>query len=649
MKTHFKNRQIQSVIALTCLFSSGALAEDKTWEQIVDEASSTETNIEPSPLAPPPNLTSIDEAGINILSGMPVTQLTDLSIGNGISKLSHTIATYDGKFWGMYDDFKTSIFPLPEPPYLTVAVGHESQVFVKELDEYVPINGDGATLVKQADDSFIYTNKNGMQYIQNEGRILYPNGFEVTIHLGNDQTYTDSLGNEQVRRRRQSVTTNTGLQFKFGYDKDVYNELPCEFPYTGANCNKMSEWYFPIEITAINNAYEYCDPVANSCALNYEWPTTRYQWPKSWEMFALDGHGADTASAVFTVTDAQGVTTEYTHQRFLIKDAFGVPIPDVYDGNQHVTRLTKIKQSTSANVSTTLYTYKDYIQEYLRRSGGNYQIEKRVRNMLVDNVFKGSATWTYNHRQPDGTIRSTGSSIGPRGTLNAVMAKYGDNIDVKMSVYGLGISLEYDENSSQNLIESAMEHNKQTLFEHDVRGNMTKRTQVATDGSTNIIEMAGYDVTCDNLKTCNKPNWVQDAKGNRTDYTYHEASGYVATKTLPADSNGVRPQTRFFYEQLYAYVKNASGAVIQADSPVWVLVKESTCLTGSANGNGCAAAGDEVITQYEYGPENQPRNLWVKGVAVTSNGSTQRTCYLYDPYGNRIDEIKPKAGLSVCL
>ena len=58
---------------------------------------------------------------------------------------------------------------------------------------------------------------------------------------------------------------------------------------------------------------------------------------------------------------------------------------------------------------------------------------------------------------------------------------------------------------------------------------------------------ANYDATCAIPVKCNKPNWVKDALGNETDYAYDPTHGGVLTVTLPADLNGIRPQTRYTY------------------------------------------------------------------------------------------------------
>ncbi|HYE28175.1 MAG TPA: hypothetical protein VEA61_08070 [Allosphingosinicella sp.] len=159
---------------------------------------------------------------------------------------------------------------------------------------------------------------------------------------------------------------------------------------------------------------------------------------------------------------------------------------------------------------------------------------------------------------------------------------------------------------------------------------------------------ATFDPVCSNLKTCNRPNTTRDAKGNTTTYTYDPAHGGVLTMTGPA-VDGVSPQTRYEYAQRYAWLKNASGGHSQAATPIWVLVRERFCRTTQGSASGCAGgASDEVVTDYDYGPDSGPQNLLLRGVAVSADGQIHRTCYGYDSMGRKISETKPRAALAAC-
>lgn len=155
-------------------------------------------------------------------------------------------------------------------------------------------------------------------------------------------------------------------------------------------------------------------------------------------------------------------------------------------------------------------------------------------------------------------------------------------------------------------------------------------------------------------KLCNKPTSSFNEEAKQTDYSYDPAHGGLLKKTLPAvQVNGagpeIRPEVRYEYAQRYAWVKNASGTYTQSSTPVWVKTRERSCRTTASSGQSCVGgAADEVITEFEYGPDSGPNNLELRGVAVTADGQTLRTCYGYDTYGRKISETQPKAGLAVC-
>lgn len=189
------------------------------------------------------------------------------------------------------------------------------------------------------------------------------------------------------------------------------------------------------------------------------------------------------------------------------------------------------------------------------------------------------------------------------------------------------------------------------LFLRDARGNFISRTMRSKPGSglADIVVTASYPSNCTNAKTCNKPVWIRDAKGAQTDYTYDAVHGGLLTETGPADAGGVRPVKRFAYAQRYAWISNGAGGYMPASSPVWVKTEERACRTSATVGNACSAgSADEVVTAYDYGPNSGPNNLLLRGVAVSADGVTLRTCYAYDTQGNRISETSPRAGLAVC-
>ncbi|HEY0012099.1 MAG TPA: hypothetical protein VGB79_04515 [Allosphingosinicella sp.] len=185
----------------------------------------------------------------------------------------------------------------------------------------------------------------------------------------------------------------------------------------------------------------------------------------------------------------------------------------------------------------------------------------------------------------------------------------------------------------------------------DDRNNVTSVVRHPRPGSSEqpiTVQTAIYPLHCENPRTCNRPTSTTDANNNTTDFTYAPEHGGLLTETGPA-LNGVRPQKRYEYAQRHAWISNGSGGYMQVPAPVWLLVRERYCRTTAAAGSSCAGgAGDEVVADYDYGPDVGPNTLLLRGTAVTAGGQTLRTCYGYDTAGNRISVTDPSAGLTSC-
>ncbi len=194
------------------------------------------------------------------------------------------------------------------------------------------------------------------------------------------------------------------------------------------------------------------------------------------------------------------------------------------------------------------------------------------------------------------------------------------------------------------------EGNKEEYI-YDGRGNVTQKRLIAksSSGQSNIVINAAYPSTCSNFKICNKATSVTDAEGNTTTFTYSSDHGGILTSVGTA-VDGVAPAKKYYYAQKYAWVKQGSSYV-QGEDPVWLMTEERSCKTSSLNlSNGTCSAGlsDLVKTTYDYGPNSGPNNLWLRGVIVTADGQSLRTCYRYDQFGRKISETQPKANLTSC-
>ncbi len=194
-------------------------------------------------------------------------------------------------------------------------------------------------------------------------------------------------------------------------------------------------------------------------------------------------------------------------------------------------------------------------------------------------------------------------------------------------------------------------------FTYDGRLNTTSRTLIGKPGSgvSNVVASAVYPSSCSGTglsqKNCNKPTSATDARGNTISYTFSDTHGELLSEVSPA-VGGVSPAKKYVYALRKAWVSNGSGFV-QPSTGVYLPTEERSCRTTALDLSTGACAGgtsDLVVVAYDYGPDTGAvgNNLLVRGKTVTADGITLRTCYGYDPQGNKIWETSPRAGLTVC-
>jgi RHS repeat-associated protein len=182
-----------------------------------------------------------------------------------------------------------------------------------------------------------------------------------------------------------------------------------------------------------------------------------------------------------------------------------------------------------------------------------------------------------------------------------------------------------------------------TEYGYDARDNRTSAMRVGKSGQAYPAVQWIYPTDCTNRITCNKPEHVIDARGFQTDYTYDSVHGGVLTETLPAPtSNAPRPQRRYVYNQYYAWYKNASGTLVQASTPVWLLSSISEC----RNSSSCTGSADETVTTFSYGVAGVANNLWLtsKTVRAGDNSVSATTSWTYNEWGDQITEDGPLPG-----
>lgn len=481
--------------------------------------------------------------------------------------------------------------------------------------------------------STIYANTGGI--IE---KIIYPNGLTLDIKFGN-------------------VLSNTGFQLKYLYQQNsgalstqkqaILATLPSNHwvPPVGGFYEANPKW-----VQGVNRAYMFCSDdwqLNNSCSTSqYQWPTATFYWPNGMPRAIYLGD---------TDVKIESADNEATELRFRSYDVMlnelGQYVGQLPNGQYYPyqprqvwsPRLIAVKLPGSTTFNRE-YEYKNVhiyssqgpiklvpFEGQLKRSSStgetvNYPVLDQQGGYSIKKAYWHFGNYEIRPFTAGTHLGNMREAVIPKDGIYTFEENFRNFVKTYMPVSGPGV-----------------------VYEYDNRGNLYKKI-TSGDGQTQVIE-ANYPSSCANKKTCNKPTWIKDARGNITEYEYDSASGQVTKVTGPANELGIRPQARYFYTPLKARYYKSNGVLGDADTPVYLLTKESTCRATSASSTGCAGgAADEIVTDYYYGPTNAPNNLLLRGKSVTAQGSsgleTRVTCYEYDVYGNQIGEISPQGNLS---
>lgn len=512
---------------------------------------------------------------------------------------------------------------------------------------YKPVGDKRHSLTESVDKRYItWTTPDGVESkyersfnsgVQSAGtgaklkEVTYPNGFKIRVNS------TD-------------VTTNTGFMLK----------------YQLMTPSRLSTFD---QIIAINLAHQYCAPSAEACS-TVGWPTATFTWPAGTPS-VFRQPGLPLSNYLVKMTTDSGVTEiQYQPENICIKENGGEDTncaASPLGGTKWYPRLRSIRTPES-NIPNYQYTYKNqgsYNGEVLTYR----EVDKN--GMDINSGFSSAYTyWTLNTTSgqiTSATLNGTDSQSYSGPTINSHNANvtWGNGeIWVVSSQYELNVmeSLTHKKSGTylyikdtRHLVEKFYPipgRGPALHYYYDgPRGNLNKINVINASGSETHFQEAAYPSTCDYPRTCNKPLWVKDARGNVTNYEYDPQGrfGSPIKITSPADNNGKRAITIYNYEPRYAYYKRNGEAITQDPDPVWLLTSEHTCRTSDATSIGCVGGDlDMVKTSYYYGPQNgaQANNLLLRGKSIVAQGSsgleTRVWCYEYDKYGKLIGETLPK-------
>lgn len=614
----------------------------------------------------PPKYNTVDKFGINVFGNTVSATLDTVSIG-GAMGLSHGIVARTNNFdWpgnhGYNDRYAgglklTEIGQHAEPyGFLWVMrasfLGDTADFLVMRngtyqdsgreytTNYYYEAIGDKRhTLVERGNDR-VWTKPDGTEVYFAKGniagadgsisKVVYPNGYTLNIHY------------------HTGVTNNTGFQLKYDYINDdpglEASKVGIYVPGAPSVASSdAAQWRLknPKYVRAINNAVEYCDPtILAPCTLTGSWPKATFKWPGGMPRAIFIG------DTVFSVENAAGEATEYTYRAYDIGyDAETKAYITNYPvGSLISPRLISVKTS-KATVPVVNYTYKNMFKTTSTGNGNSSSVDATCLPGIVTSATGMMGSSSYQDLKPDQWGNSPFSGWGIKLTRNNYVAI--GTLDNLSEDFGER-TLQFETTYRNFVIKETNKSSPTKFYYYDARNNLNRVVYPANESQA-VEYLAEYPATCTNPKTCNKPTWVQDAKGNRTSYTYHEPSGQIATVTSPADKNGKVAVVRYEYEQKSAYYYQPNG-VKDYGSPIWLKTAERICANSATSGGACAG-GDEVVTRYEYSATS---NLALTGKTVTAIGNdgvttiTRRSCYQYDVYGRLIGETKPKANLASC-
>lgn len=526
--------------------------------------------------AAPPIRSVVDDNGVDLVTGKVQLQVKDLSIGDPRNGFEFKRFWLNGYGHGWMHNYFITVEGV-DATTLGIAIDGSERTFTLSNGVYVSNQGDGGRLVDDG-TKFIYTDGAGIVYTFGKrstnyfslnpfeiGRygnpvdsIVYPNGRREIFTY--KTSYQESTGSYALIL--MSVNNNSGFQLKFKYNSS----------------------FNLVEVEAINNAVDACDPSSDECTgLTQNWPKVTYS-----RSVGPDGE-------VFSATDSLGRTTSHTV----------------------VTARMKSVRRPGSTVDDITYSY-----------GGVFEVSSATNEGYTTTYSEtgGSVTVTdpLGHTRVVTTDRLQGVLLTDRDALN------------HLTTYA------YD--AAGRLSTTTLPEGNQIHFEYDGRGNVTSTTNIAKPGSgqQSVATSAYYDPNCANAVVCNKPIWTRDAKGNQTDYAYDPTHGGVLSITAPAGASGVRPETRYGYAPLQAYFKDGSGALVPSPQAIYMPTSTSACIR-TAN---CVGTADEVKTTIDYGSPGAPNNLLPRSVTMGAGDGTLNatTSMSYDAVGNRTAVDGPLPG-----
>jgi RHS repeat-associated protein len=459
--------------------------------------------------------------------------------------------------------------------------------------------GDCDVRLDLVSNSYILTGNDGKQWVFDNNPVYDGGpspqsrtlGWLREIRLKNGERFTYNYVGSTVR----SITSNLGYQINF---RDGGTQTPPSFQMT-------------------NLAYEYCDKFAETCGNQVA------NWPKA----QIAGVYGDYSS-----TDPLGRVSRYSISAI--------------SGTEEVLTLTspgglarRIRRASITNngPKTLVRRYEDPAgsTDYTFQLGYNQFNSPANMKVLSSSATRSSGAVTRFSMDDAALAAASGWTAG-KGYESILTDELGRRTVYQFKQYSSSPSALWMANA--HIANITTPEASKLAFGYEERDRPVSSTQIQKPGyGSDVTTRTATFSSCSDWVRCSDPAYTVDARGNRTDYVYDATTGLLTSMTGPADANGVRPQTRYRYEQRQSVLKNASGQAIPSGSPIWKLVETSTCRTRTS----CVGTADEMRTSFDYDVNLQP----IRETRSAGDGSLVSVVTTsYDPVGNVASVDGPLAG-----
>ncbi len=393
------------------------------------------------------------------------------------------------------------------------------------------------------------------------------NGKVTDLHYRSDSYQQYSYTLHKVRL--QSVKTNNSYQLDYDYLANTLSSATA------------SDWMTLSKVTAVNNAVEYCDPDADTCSYNENWPSvTITSAPDGSE--TLESH-----------TDVLGRET-----RFRI------------DSSSLIVGVKRPGETTDGIVVA-------------------HDANSEVSTVTLQGSYSRTYDWSNGAQSTD--------SLGR--TNHYVFAYDHGGLTQYTDPTGEGYTNYYD--GSARLTRRVATNGVTT--ELTWNGGVITEVRVKAAGEQDIVTSATYANGCGTGGNilCNKPLTTTDPLGNVTNYTYDPVHGGVTKIELPPHDNGIRATTRFTYATRTARVKNASGSLVNQATSLTLPIMTKTCHILAS----CSGASDERVTEIAYNNTISPNIHPTLMLRRAGDGTLSRSqSYTYNHLGQVLTVDPPLGG-----